>query len=126
MKKFIADAKKDIDLQAKILIESAKKWQQNANEKFDLIQLHINREHNLQNSSTTASNEERPIQRPTERRIGRPPKPPTERSSKKPSSQPKKVCFPSMPGKQTKFLKKIIFLNFVHDMKKFIIFFLQF
>lgn len=96
LKKFIDDAKKDIDLQAKNLIESAKKWQQNANEKFDFIQLQINREHNLQNSLVTASNEERPI----ERRIGRPPKPPTERSSKKPSSQPEKNCFPSMPRKQ--------------------------
>ncbi|XP_055326863.1 uncharacterized protein LOC129580448 [Sitodiplosis mosellana] len=107
LKKFIADSKKEIDFQATNLIEAAKKWQRNANEKFDMLQQHINREHNLQNSSTTTNDEERPTERPIERRTerqierptgrGRPRKTPTERSTKEAIVQPKKVCFPSMP-----------------------------
>lgn len=86
------------------MIESAKKWQQNANEKFDMMQRYFDGEHNLQNSSTDY--EERPIERTVERsteqrivkRVGRPSKQATPR-------QPKKVCFPSMPGMHSFYLK---------------------
>lgn len=97
---FIVQSKKEINFQAQNVIESAMKWQQNANEKFDMIQRYIDGEHNLQNSST--GNEKRPIkstvERSTEQR--------TERQSKQATPrQPKKVCFPSMPGMHSFYLK---------------------
>lgn len=107
MKKFIADSKKEIDFQARSLIESAKRWQQSANDQFDMIQQHISRSHNLQIASTAANDEERP----TERRVQRPVKTSTEHAPKRPAGRPKKVCFPSMPGKYFILLISISFFQ---------------
>lgn len=116
---FIGQSKREVELQAHILIDSVKKWQHKTQKYFDVIQQKMIRErceHNLESASSTSGENSAEL-------IAQSPIEPlsvqssmeaiAKRTTKRTvSKEEKNVCYPSMPS-MLKYIKNIfLFLWF--------------